>query len=108
MYSFAVEVPRVYEESLGRGRQSVAHGVVAAITDARAVDDSEVRVRIGRRQQAAGTAVPALGRERAEEGASRGGGDGVDEEGAVLACSLDFYFFERHFINLAHTHLITS
>ena len=29
------------EESLGRGRQSVAHGVVAAITEARAVDDSE-------------------------------------------------------------------
>ena len=41
------------EESLGRGRQSVAHGVVAAITDARAVDDSEVRVRLGRRQHAA-------------------------------------------------------
>ena len=48
------------EESLGRGRQSVAHGVVAAITEVRAVDDSEVRVRLGRRQQAAGTAVPAL------------------------------------------------
>ena len=31
---------RVDEESLGRGRQSVAHGVVAAITEVRAVDDS--------------------------------------------------------------------
>ena len=50
------------------------------------MDDSEVRVRLGRRQQAAGTVVPALGRERAEEGAGGGGGDGVDEEGAVLAC----------------------
>ena len=45
----------------------------------------EVRVRLGRRQQAAGTAVPALGRERAEEGAGGGGVDRVDEEGAVLA-----------------------
>ena len=75
------------EDGLGRGRQSVAHGVDAAITDARAVDGSEVRVRLGRRQQAAGTAVPALGRERAEEGASGSGGDGVGEEGTVLACS---------------------
>ena len=46
------------EDGLGRGRQSVAHGVDAAIADARAVDGSEVRVRLGRRQQAAGTAVP--------------------------------------------------
>ena len=43
-------------------------------------------VGLGRRQQAAGAAVPALGRERAEEGAGGGGGDRVDEEGAVLAC----------------------
>ena len=64
--------------------QSVAHGVVAAVTDVRAMDGSEVTVGLGRREQAAGAAVPALGRERAEEGAS-GGGDGVDEEGAVLA-----------------------
>ena len=47
MYSFAVEVPRVYEESLGRGRQSVAHGVVAAITDARAVDDMTAKLGSG-------------------------------------------------------------
>ena len=53
--------------------------------DVRAVDGSEVTVRLGRREQAAGAAVPALGRERAEEGAGGGGGDGVDEEGAVLA-----------------------
>ena len=51
------------------------------------MDGSEVGARLGRRQQVAGTAVPALGRERAEEGASGGGGDGVDEEGTVLACS---------------------
>ena len=70
---------------LGRRRQNVAHGVVATIPDVRAVDGSEVTVRLGRRQQAAGAAVPALGRERAEEGAGGGGGDGVDEEGAVLA-----------------------
>ena len=72
------------EESLGRGRQSVAHGVVAKIADVRAVDGSEVTVRLGRRQQAAGAAVLALGRERAEEGARGGGGDGVDEEADVL------------------------
>ena len=54
-------------------------------TDVRAVDGSEVVVRLGRREQAAGAAVPALGRERTEEGAGGGGGDGVDEEGAVLA-----------------------
>ena len=78
---------RVDKESLGRGRQDATRVVVAALTRARAVDGSEVRVRLGRRQQAASAAVPALGRERAEEGASGGGGDGVDEEGAVLACS---------------------
>ena len=39
-------------ESLGRGRQSVAHGVVAAVTDVRAVDVSEVTVGLGRGQQA--------------------------------------------------------
>ena len=76
---------RAGEGSLGRGRQSVAHGVVAKIADVRAVDGSEVTVRLGRRQQAAGAAVLALGRERAEESARGGGGDGVDEEGAVLA-----------------------
>ena len=54
-------------------------------TGVRAVDGSEVAVRLGRREQAAGAAVPALGRERTEEGAGGGGGDGVDEEGAVLA-----------------------
>ena len=63
---------------LGRRRQSVAHGGVAAAADVRAVDGSEVTVRLGRRQQAAGAAVLALGRERAEEGARGGGGDGVD------------------------------
>ena len=77
---------RAGEGSLGRGRQSVAHGVVAAVTDVRAVDGGEVTVGLGRRQQTAGAAVPALGRERAEEGAGGGGGDRVDEEGAVLAC----------------------
>ena len=57
-----------------------------AVTGVRAVDGGEVGVRLGRRQQAAGAAIPALGRERAEEGAGSGGGDGVDEEGAVLEC----------------------
>ena len=72
--------------SLRCGRQNVvAHGGVAVATDVRAVDGSEVVVRLGRREQAAGAAVPALGRERTEEGAGGGGGDGVDEEGAVLA-----------------------
>ena len=50
------------------------------------MDGSEVVVRLGRREQAAGAAVPALGRERTEEGAGGGGGDGVDEEGAVERC----------------------
>ena len=59
---------RAGEGSLGRGRQSVAHGVVAAVTDVRAVDGGEVTVGLGRRQQAAGAAVPALSRERVEEG----------------------------------------
>ena len=45
---------------LGRRRQNVAHGVVATIPDVRAVDGSEVTVRLGRRQQAAGAAVLAL------------------------------------------------
>ena len=86
MYSFAVEVP------CGRRKfRARATGCCAwrrcGVTDARAVDDGEVRVRLSRRQQAAGAAVPALGRKRAEEGASGGGGDGVDEEGTVLACS---------------------
>ena len=54
-------------------------------TGVRAVDGSEVAVRLGRREQAAGAAIPALGRKRTEEGAGGGGGDGVDEEGAVLA-----------------------
>merc|ERR1712162_45652 len=76
---------RAGEGGLGSGRQSVAHGVVVAVTDVRAVDGGEVTVGLGRRQRAAGAAVPALGRERAEEGAGGGGGDGVDEEGAVLA-----------------------
>ena len=76
---------RAGEESLGRGRQSVAHGGVAAAADVRAVDEGEVAVGLGRREQDEGAAVPALGRERAEEGAGGGGGDGVDEEGAVLA-----------------------
>ena len=58
------------KESLGRGRQNATRVVVAALTRARAVDGSEVRARLGRRQQAASAAVPALGRERAEEGAS--------------------------------------
>ena len=74
------------KESLGHGRQSVTHGVMAAVMEVRAVDNSEVTVFLGRRQHAAGTAVPALGRERAEEGAGGGGGNGEDEEGAVLAC----------------------
>ena len=56
---------RAGEGSLGRGRQSVAHGVVAAVADVWAVDGGEVAVGLGRRQQAAGAAVPALGRERA-------------------------------------------
>ena len=51
--------------SLRCGRQNVvAHGGVAVATDVRAVDGSEVVVRLGRREQAAGAAVPALGRER--------------------------------------------
>ena len=74
------------KESLRRGRQNGAHGVVTAVTGVRAVDGGEVGVRLGRRQQAAGAAIPALGRECAEEGAGSGGGDGVDEEGAVLEC----------------------
>ena len=57
------------KESLGHGRQSVMHVVIAAVTEVRAVDNSEVTVFLGRRQHAAGTAVSALGRERAEEGA---------------------------------------
>ena len=36
-------------------------------TDVRAVDGSEVVVRLGRREQTAGAAVPALGRERTAE-----------------------------------------
>ena len=48
-------------DSLRRGRQNVvAHGGVAVATDVRAVDGSEVVVRLGRREQAAGAAVPAL------------------------------------------------
>ena len=75
--------------SLRCGRQNVvAHDGVAVATDVRAVDGSEVVVRLDRREQAAGAAVPALGRERTEEGAGGGGGDGVDEEGAVLALKM--------------------
>ena len=50
---------------LRRGRQSVAHGGVAAAADVRAVDEGEVAVGLGRREQDEGAAVPALGRERA-------------------------------------------
>ena len=53
---------RAGEGGLGSGRQSVAHGFVAAVTDVRAVDGGEVTVGLGRRQQAAGAAVPSLGR----------------------------------------------
>ena len=77
---------------LRRGRQSVAHGGVAAAADVRAVDGGEVAVGLGRREQAAGAEVPALGRERAEEGAGGGCCDGVDEEGAVL---LDFNMIQK-------------
>ena len=47
------------------------------------MDGSEVVVRLGRREQAAGAAVPALGRERTEEGAGGSGGDGVDGASAL-------------------------
>ena len=39
----------------------------------------------GNRQRVRSAEVPALGRERAEDGTGGGGGDGMDEEGAVLA-----------------------
>ena len=46
--------------SLRCGRQNVvAHGGVAVATGVRAVDGSEVAVRLGRREQAAGAAIPA-------------------------------------------------
>ena len=53
---------RAGEGGLGSGRQSVAQGFDAAVTDVRGVDGGEVAVGLGRRQQAAGAAVPALGR----------------------------------------------
>ncbi len=38
---------RAGEGGLGSGRQSVAHGVVAAVTDVRGVDGGEVAVGLG-------------------------------------------------------------
>ena len=68
----------------GRGRQNVAHGGVAAVADVRAVDGGKVKVGLGRRERVAGAEVPALDRDRAEEGAGGSGGHGVDDADLLL------------------------